>query len=95
MLFRSYRMPALSWQMLKRMNYLPYVGLPNVLASKFLVPELLQKSATPEKISDAVIMMLNDPDNLKVMKQEFTEIHQSLRQNAAKKAAEVVLSYIK
>ena len=87
--------PMLSWQMLRHMNYLPYVGLPNVLTSKFLVPELLQKDATPEKIADAVIMMLNDPENLKAMKQEFTEIHQSLRQNAAKKAAEVVLSYIK
>ena len=91
----TYRMPMLSWQMLRHMNYLPYVGLPNVLTSKFLVPELLQKDATPEKIADAVIMMLNDPENLKAMKQEFTEIHQSLRQNAAKKAAEVVLSYIK
>ena len=91
----TYRMPTLSWHILKRMNYLPYVGLPNVLAGKFLVPELLQKSANPEKIADTVILMLNDPDNLKVIKQEFTEIHQSLKQNSAKKAAEVVLSYIK
>ena len=90
----TYRMPSLSWQILKRMNYLPYVGLPNVLAGKFLVPELLQKEATPEKLADAVTRLLNDPNNLKEMKQEFTNIHVSLKQNAAEKAAKVVLSYL-
>ncbi|MFM9834687.1 MAG: lipid-A-disaccharide synthase [Methylophilaceae bacterium] len=91
----TYRMPTISWQILKRMNYLPYVGLPNVLAGKFLVPELLQKEATPEKLADALTQMLNNPVMIKEIKQEFTDIHQSLKQNAAKKAAEVVLSYIK
>jgi lipid-A-disaccharide synthase len=91
----TYRMPTISWHILKRMNYLPYVGLPNVLAGKFLVPELLQKEATPEKLADAVTHMLNDPTRIKEIKQEFTEIHQSLKQNTAKKASEVVLSYIK
>ncbi len=61
----TYRMPAISWQILKRMNYLPYVGLPNVLAGKFLVPELLQKDATPEKIADTVTKLVNDQENLK------------------------------
>ena len=91
----TYRMPTISWQILKRMNYLPYVGLPNVLAGKFLVPELLQKDATPEKIADTVTKLVNDQENLKTLKQEFSDIHTSLKQNAAKKAAEVVLSYIK
>jgi len=91
----TYRMPTISWQILKRMNYLPYVGLPNVLAGKFLVPELLQKDATPEKIADTVTKLVNDQDNLKTLKQEFSDIHTSLKQNAAKKAAEVVLSYLK
>jgi lipid-A-disaccharide synthase len=36
----TYRMPRLSWIVLKRMNYLPYVGLPNILANRFVVPEL-------------------------------------------------------
>ncbi len=90
----TYRMPNLSWQLLKRMNYLPYVGLPNVLAGKFIVPELLQNEATPEKLADTVTKLVNDPANLKEIKEEFTNIHTSLRQNAAKKAAEVVLSYL-
>ena len=90
----TYRMPAISWQILKRMRYQPYVGLPNILAGKFLVPELLQDDATPQKLADAVASLLSDDAYLKEIKQEFTTIHQNLRQNSAKKAAEVVLSYI-
>jgi len=91
----TYRMPTMSWLILKRMNYLPYVGLPNVLAGKFLVPELLQKEATPEKIADTLTKLVNDQENLKNLKQEFADIHTSLKQNSAQKAAEVVLSYLK
>jgi lipid-A-disaccharide synthase len=90
----TYRMPAISWQILKRMRYQPYVGLPNILAGKFLVPELLQHDATPQKLADAVTRLLSDDAYLKEIKQEFTTIHHNLRQNSAKKAAEVVLSYL-
>lgn len=90
----TYKMPAISWQILKRMRYQPYVGLPNILAGKFLVPELLQNDATPQKLADAVARLLSDDTYLKEIKQEFTTIHHNLRQNSAKKAAEVVLSYL-
>jgi lipid-A-disaccharide synthase len=90
----TYKMPAISWQILKRMRYQPYVGLPNILAGKFLVPELLQHDATPQKLADAVARLLSDDAYLKEIKQEFTAIHQTLRQNSAKKAADVVLSYL-
>lgn len=90
----TYRMPTISWWLLKPMHYLPYVGLPNVLANKFIVPELLQKNATPEKLNETMTAMLKDKKNLKEIKETFTDIHQSLKQNSAKKAAEVVLSYL-
>jgi lipid-A-disaccharide synthase len=90
----TYRMPTLSWWILKRMNYLPYVGLPNILAGKFVVPELLQKEATPQKLADAVSALLTDRNHVQVIKDEFTKIHQTLRQDSAKKAAAVILSYL-
>ena len=90
----TYRMPTLSWWILKRMNYLPYVGLPNILAAKFVVPELLQKEATPQKLADAVSLLLVDKIRTQEIKDEFTAIHQTLKQNSAKKAAAVVLSYL-
>lgn len=90
----TYRMPTLSWWIMKRMNYLPYVGLPNILAGKFVVPELLQKDATPQKLADAVSLLLVDKLKIKDIEQEFTAIHKSLKQDSAKKAADVVLSYL-
>ena len=90
----TYRMPIVSWWILKRMNYLPYVGLPNILAGKFVVPELLQHDATPQKLADAVSLLLVDKTRTQEIKGEFTAIHQTLKQNSAKKAASVILSYL-
>jgi lipid-A-disaccharide synthase len=90
----TYKMPAISWQILKRMQYQPYVGLPNILAGKFLVPELLQDAATPKALADAAIKLLNDTDYLAEMKQEFTNIHLSLKQNSAERAAKAILAYL-
>lgn len=91
----TYKMPWLSWQILKRMNYLPYVGLPNVLAGRFVVPELLQQDATPEKLAEATLKLISDKALAQDIQQEFTRIHESLRQNTEEKAAQVVLSFLK
>ncbi|MFA6041115.1 MAG: lipid-A-disaccharide synthase [Methylophilus sp.] len=90
----TYRMPSLSWQIMKRMRYLPYVGLPNILAGKFIVPELLQDDATPQKVAEAAIKLLDDKDYQQELNQEYSNIHQSLKQNSAQRAAQVVLSYL-
>lgn len=90
----TYRMPALSWQILKRMNYLPYVGLPNVLAGRFVVPELLQHDATPDKLAEAMLRMLGDRALMADIRAEFTRIHQSLRQNTEEQAAQAILAYL-
>jgi len=91
----TYRMPKLSWQLLKRMRLQPYVGLPNVLAERFVVPELLQDDATPEKLAEAALSLVSDKNKLLEIQQEFTQIHHSLRQNTAEKAAAAVLAYLK
>ncbi|MFY9512740.1 MAG: lipid-A-disaccharide synthase, partial [Rubrivivax sp.] len=44
----GYRMAALSWQLMKRMAYQPWVGLPNILSGEFVVPELIQERCTPQ-----------------------------------------------
>ena len=91
----TYRMPWLSWQILKRMNYLPYVGLPNILAQRFVVPELLQGQANPDKLTETIMSIVNDKEILKDIRSEFTNIHQLLRQNNDDKAAQAVLAYLK
>lgn len=90
----TYRMPRLSWLILKRMNYLPYVGLPNILAGRFVVPELLQHDATPEKLAEATLKLISDRVAMAEISAEFTRLHQSLRQNTEEKAAQAILAYL-
>ena len=90
----TYRMSKLSWQLLKRMRLQPYVGLPNILAGKLVVPELLQDDATPDKLAEAALTMIADADKLAEIKKEFTDIHHSLRQNTAEKAAVAILAHL-
>lgn len=90
----TYRMSNLSWKILKRMRLQPFVGLPNILAGKFVVPELLQDESTPEKLANVTLKLLADLHYVDEIKAEFKKIHLSLRQNTAEKAAQTILSYL-
>ncbi len=88
----TYKMSRLSWPLMKRMGYLPWVGLPNLLAGKTLAPELLQDAATPEALTDALLQIVFDRDRVVELKKEYERIHLTLQQNTAQKAADAVLA---
>ncbi|MBU6491717.1 MAG: lipid-A-disaccharide synthase [Burkholderiales bacterium] len=90
----SYKVPWLTAQLMKRMGYLPYVGLPNVLAGRFVVPELLQEAATPQALAQATLSQLNDDDNRRSLVDLFTEMHATLKQDAAARAADVIVGML-
>lgn len=90
----TYRLKPMTWRMMKRKSYLPYFGLPNILCGRFVVPEILQDDATPENLSQALLNLLNDQDAVVRLEQIFTELHHSLRQNTAEKAAAAILPYL-
>ena len=90
----TYKMPALSWWMIKRKRYQPYVGLPNILCERFVVPELIQEDATPENLAQALLNLANDKDAVAQLEETFRKLHQTLRQNTAQKAAAAILPYL-
>jgi len=90
----TYRQSSLSWNIMRAMAYLPYVGLPNVLAGEMLVPELLQDDATPAALSAALINLLRDGEAQRRQRERFAEFHQLLRCNAAERAAEAVFKLL-
>jgi len=90
-----YKMSSISWQILKRLRYLPYISLPNILLNKFLVPELLQDDATPQNISDKTIEILKDVAYRKNLLIQFTKIHHQLKQNTSDRLNRVILKFIK
>jgi len=85
-----YAMHALSWQMMKRMNYQPWVGLPNILLRDFVVPELLQGDATPVKLADATLAWLDDPAGSRAVSVRFEALHHELRRNTAEAATHAI-----
>jgi len=87
----AYRQSPVTWALMRRMIYLPYIGLPNILAGEAFVPEFIQNRATPEALAAALGALLNDPQAQRRQVERFRAIHATLRQNTAEKAAEAVL----
>jgi lipid-A-disaccharide synthase len=88
----SYRMPALSAWIMKRKGYLPYVGLPNIMANEFIVPELLQDAATPEALAAAVLDLLGDTARRARLAERFTGMHHALLRDTVGLAADAILA---
>ena len=86
-----YKMAPLSYRLMRRMGYLPYVGLPNVLAGKFVVPEFIQDDATPQNLAQALLNLYADKATCARIGEVFREIHLQLKQNTAEKAAAAIL----
>jgi lipid-A-disaccharide synthase len=87
----SYRMPWLSAQIMRRKGYIPYAGLPNILAGEFVVPELLQEAATPTALAHAVGQYLDDADRRSRTVARFNEMHVALKRDTARLAADAIL----
>ncbi|CAG2127253.1 Lipid-A-disaccharide synthase [Cupriavidus yeoncheonensis] len=91
----SYKVPWLTAQIMKRQGYLPYVGLPNILSGRFVVPELLQDDATPEALARETLLQLNDQGNIAFLYEHFTRMHETLKCNTAQIAADVVVDLVR
>ena len=86
----AYNMNWLSWQIMKRKQLQPWVGLPNILCGEFVVPELLQDAATPQALSQAVLDWLDAPAKIASLQQRFTELHHTLRRDTAQLATDAI-----
>ncbi len=86
----AYKMASLTAMMMRRMGYLPWVGLPNILARDMVVPEFLQEAATPEALAQALDHQLCDDANRGQLEERFHAMHESLRCNTGERAAAVI-----
>ncbi len=86
----SYRMSALSYLVARLLVRAPYVSLPNLLAGKRLVPEILQGEAEPRRLAREVSRWLDDPVAVEDLKQAFSAIRLVLRRQASQAAAEAL-----
>ena len=87
----AYRLAPLTFWILKRMVKSPYISLPNLLAQRLLVPELLQDDATPEALAQTVLPLIDGGEE---QTRGFDAIHRVLRRDASNQAADAVLTLI-
>lgn len=90
----AYRQSPITWALMRSMLYLPYVGMPNILAGERLVPELLQDEANPGALAAALLALWRDAAARKRQIERFHDFHHLLRQNTAQKAADAVLQVL-
>lgn len=87
----AYRLAPLTFWILKRMVKSPYISLPNLLAQRLLVPELLQDDATPEALAQTLLPLIDGGEE---QTRGFDDIHRTLRRDASNQAADAVLTLI-
>jgi lipid-A-disaccharide synthase len=90
----AYKVLRAEWELIRHMGYLPWIGLPNILAREFVVPEFLQQAATPQALADAVWFQLIDEANRVKLRQRFLDMHHSLLRNSAAESSRAVLDVI-
>ncbi|HNH62244.1 MAG TPA: lipid-A-disaccharide synthase [Thauera aminoaromatica] len=90
----TYRIGKWQYRLMKRMAYLPWVGLPNILCGETVVPELLQDEADPEHLAAAIDDWFADDARRAAVAARFSDLHRTLRQDTARRAAEAILPYL-
>jgi lipid-A-disaccharide synthase len=94
----AYRMGALSWQIMRRKQLQPWVGLPNILCRDFVVPELLQDAATPQALADEVLRWLaaitSASEKIRALEQRFAALHTELQRDTPRLAAHAIAQVI-
>ena len=90
----AYHMSWLSWQIMRRKQLQPWVGLPNILCQTFVVPELLQEQATPQALArETLLWLANDPASSEKISQlvdTFTALHHELQRDTPQLAAHAI-----
>ena len=90
----TYRVPSLTATLMRKKALLPWIGLPNILARDFVVPERVQEAATPDNLAADALAWLDDAPRRAAVTETFRSMHASLRCNASARIAEALVPYL-
>ena len=90
----AYRLKPVTYWLAKRLVKVPYFALPNLLARRALIPELIQDDVTAERLAEAVRLHLDDKQASATLVAQFREMHLGLRRDAAQQAAAAVMEML-
>lgn len=91
----TYRVSRLSEMLIRLFAHVRMYALPNLLAGRLLVPELVQDDATPSKLAAAVEEYLAHPEQAESIQAALAQMHAALKQNADARAAEAVIEVLR
>ena len=74
----TYKLGAFSAYIMKQFITIPFVSLPNIIMNKEIIPELLQENATPQKIAEATLTLLDNTEERRIMKKNLSDLYQTL-----------------
>jgi lipid-A-disaccharide synthase len=86
----AYRLGAASHALLAPMLKVPWIGLPNLLAGRELVPEFVQHRASVELLSQALEPMLANPEISRDLFGQYTRLHRQLRRGFAARSGQAI-----
>ncbi len=89
----AYRMHWLSHAIIRRLLRTRWIALPNIIANRGVVPELLQSDATPEALVAALSSLFNDASARQAQLSWFEQMHQQLKRNAAQTAVAQLIQW--
>ncbi len=90
----AYKLAPLTYKILSWLVKSPWISLPNLLAQKLLVPEILQDKATPQALSAAVMHYFDNPEEAIALSETFAQMHLQLKRDASARAADAIASLL-
>jgi lipid-A-disaccharide synthase len=90
----AYRMSPLSYRVARLLARTRYYSLPNLLAGRPLVREIIQHELTAEKLGAEVMRLINNPRLAAELRSVFSGMHTGLRRDANRSAADAVLAMV-
>ena len=91
----TYKVPWLTWQIMRRQALQPWIGLPNILAGAAIVPEIIQNQATPEALAQALEHLLSDHDARDSQIESFRQQRARLKRNTPALIAQALQPFLK
>jgi lipid-A-disaccharide synthase len=91
-----YRISPVSYWTGRLLIRVPYIGLANLIAGRTVMPELVQKEASPERIAETVDGLLSDPKRLAKMRSDLLQVRNRMgRPGAASRVADIAMEMLK
>ena len=90
-----YRLAPVTYALARLFVRVPFIGMPNLIAERQIVPELIQSAVTPERIATEAQRLLTDAQAYSVAQDGLREVRVRLGEpGAAKRTADLIFNLL-